>query len=443
MTSNKPISVFWFRRDLRLQDNTALYHALKLGEPVLPIFIFDTDITNQLNEDDARVNFIYDTLVDIDKELKSYGSSLLILKGNVDEVWRTIIKDYKVVNIFFNRDYEPYARERDRRIGRMMETHGIEVQTFKDQVIFEPHEVLKADGNPYTVFTPYKRKWLQHYESVTIYDVSKFPFFMQCVREVPHKSKLGITPSVIKVQTYDLNVVAEYAKHRDYPSVDGTSRLGPYLRFGLVSVRSLMANIGSVSETFTSELVWREFFMQIIYHFPHVIKENFRPKYNSIQWVNDKHLFELWKVGKTGYPIVDAGMRELNQTGYMHNRVRMLTAGFLCKHLLTDWRWGEAYFAEKLLDYDLSANNGNWQWAAGTGCDAAPYFRVFNPYTQAEKYDSHAEYIKKWVPELKDMENKHIHKWHKYYKKNRDVKYPKPMVDFDKQLEKYLSKMKS
>jgi len=404
MTSNKPISVFWFRRDLRLQDNTALYHALKLGEPVLPIFIFDTDITNQLNEDDARVNFIYDTLVDIDKELKSYGSSLLILKGNVDEVWRTIIKDYKVVNIFFNRDYEPYARERDRRIVRMMETHGIEVQTFKDHVIFEPHEVLKADGNPYTVFTPYKRKWLQHYESVTIYDVSKFPFFMQCVREVPHKSKLGITPSVIKVQTYDLNVVAEYAKHRDYPSVDGTSRLGPYLRFGLVSVRSLMANIGSVSETFTSELVWREFFMQIIYHFPHVIKENFRPKYNSIQWVNDKHLFELWKVGKTGYPIVDAGMRELNQTGYMHNRVRMLTAGFLCKHLLTDWRWGEAYFAEKLLDYDLSANNGNWQWAAGTGCDAAPYFRVFNPYTQAKKFDARLEYINQWIPELNSLE---------------------------------------
>ena len=404
MTSNKPISVFWFRRDLRLQDNTALYHALKLGEPVLPIFIFDTDITNQLNEDDARVNFIYDTLIDIDKELKSYGSSLLILKGNVDEVWHTLIKDHKVANVFFNRDYEPYARERDRRIGRMMETHGIEVQTFKDHVIFEPHEVLKADGNPYTVFTPYKRKWLQHYESVTIYDVSKFPFFMQCVREVPHKSKLGIIPSVIKVQTYDLNVVAEYAKHRDYPSVDGTSRLGPYLRFGLVSVRSLMANIGSVSETFTSELVWREFFMQIIYHFPHVIKENFRPKYNSIQWVNDKHLFELWKVGKTGYPIVDAGMRELNQTGYMHNRVRMLTAGFLCKHLLTDWRWGEAYFAEKLLDYDLSANNGNWQWAAGTGCDAAPYFRVFNPYTQAKKFDARLEYINRWIPELNTLE---------------------------------------
>jgi deoxyribodipyrimidine photo-lyase len=404
MTSNKPISVFWFRRDLRLQDNTALYHALKLGEPVLPIFIFDTDITNQLNEDDARVNFIYDTLIDIDKELKSYGSSLLILKGNVDEVWHTLIKDHKVANVFFNRDYEPYARERDRRIGRMMETHGIEVQTFKDQVIFEPHEVLKADGNPYTVFTPYKRKWLQHYESVTIYDVSKFPFFMQCVREVPHKSKLGITPSVIKVQTYDLNVVAEYAKHRDYPSVDGTSRLGPYLRFGLVSVRSLMANIGSVSEIFTSELVWREFFMQIIYHFPHVVKENFRPKYNNIQWVNDKHLFELWKVGKTGYPIVDAGMRELNQTGYMHNRVRMLTAGFLCKHLLTDWRWGEAYFAEKLLDYDLSANNGNWQWAAGTGCDAAPYFRVFNPYTQAKKFDARLEYINRWIHELNTLE---------------------------------------
>jgi deoxyribodipyrimidine photo-lyase len=404
MTSNKPISVFWFRRDLRLQDNTALYHALKLGEPVLPIFIFDTDITNQLNEDDARVNFIYDTLIDIDKELKSYGSSLLILKGNVDEVWHTLIKDHKVANVFFNKDYEPYARERDRRIGRMMETHGIEVQTFKDQVIFEPHEVLKADGNPYTVFTPYKRKWLQHYESVTIYDVSKFPFFMQCVREVPHKSKLGITPSVIKVQTYDLNVVAEYAKHRDYPSVDGTSRLGPYLRFGLVSVRSLMANIGSVSEIFTSELVWREFFMQIIYHFPHVVKENFRPKYNNIQWVNDKHLFELWKVGKTGYPIVDAGMRELNQTGYMHNRVRMLTAGFLCKHLLTDWRWGEAYFAEKLLDYDLSANNGNWQWAAGTGCDAAPYFRVFNPYTQAKKFDARLEYINRWIHELNTLE---------------------------------------
>lgn len=404
MTSKTPISIFWFRRDLRLQDNTALYHALKQGHPVLPIFIFDKDIVEVLPEDDPRVNFIYDTLADIDKELKSLGSSLLILKGKVDEVWQSLCRDYTISDVFFNRDYEPYARQRDAGIEKQLTGAGIMVHSFKDQVVFEPHEVLKADGNPYTVFTPYKRKWLQLYDSVTIYDAPDGSSFLQITNEIPTKNALGIKVSEIKVMPYDLKVVADYAKYRDYPSINGTSRLGPYLRFGLVSVRTLMSNIGSVSETFTSELVWREFFMQIMFHFPHVVKENFRPKYNGIEWANDEKLFELWKSGKTGYPIVDAGMRELNQTGYMHNRVRMLTAGFLCKHLLTDWRWGEAYFAEKLMDYDLSANNGNWQWAAGTGCDAAPYFRVFNPSTQAKKFDAQLEYINKWIPELNSLE---------------------------------------
>ncbi|MCH1437550.1 MAG: DNA photolyase family protein [Flavobacteriales bacterium] len=404
MTSKTPISIFWFRRDLRLQDNTALYHALKQGHPVLPIFIFDKDIVEVLPEDDPRVNFIYDTLADIDKELKSLGSSLLILKGKVDEVWQSLCRDYTISDVFFNRDYEPYARQRDAGIEKQLTGAGIMVHSFKDQVVFEPHEVLKADGNPYTVFTPYKRKWLQLYDLVTIYDAPDGSSFLQITNEIPTKNALGIKVSEIKVMPYDLKVVTDYAKYRDYPSINGTSRLGPYLRFGLVSVRTLMSNIGSVSETFTSELVWREFFMQILYHFPHVVKENFRPKYNAIEWVNDEKMFELWKSGKTGYPIVDAGMRELNQTGYMHNRVRMLTAGFLCKHLLTDWRWGEAYFAEKLMDYDLSANNGNWQWAAGTGCDAAPYFRVFNPSTQAKKFDAQLEYINKWIPELNSLE---------------------------------------
>ena len=404
MTSKKPISVFWFRRDLRLQDNTALYHALKQGHPVLPIFIFDIDIVEVLPEDDPRVNFIYDTLADIDKELKSFGSSLLILKGKVDEVWQSLCRDYTISDVFFNRDYEPYARQRDAGIEKQLTGAGIMVHSFKDQVVFEPHEVLKADGNPYTVFTPYKRKWLQLYDSVTIYDAPDGSSFLQIRNEIPTKNALGIKASEIKVMPYDLKVVADYAKYRDYPSINGTSRLGPYLRFGLVSVRTLISNIGSVSETFTSELVWREFFMQILFHFPHVVKENFRPKYNGIEWVNDEKMFELWKSGKTGYPIVDAGMRELNQTGYMHNRVRMLTAGFLCKHLLTDWRWGEAYFAENLMDYDLSANNGNWQWAAGTGCDAAPYFRVFNPSTQVKKFDPQLEYINKWIPELNSLE---------------------------------------
>jgi deoxyribodipyrimidine photo-lyase len=389
---------------LRLQDNTALYHALKQGHPVLPIFIFDKDIVEILPEDDPRVNFIYDTLADIDKELKSLGSSLLILKGKVDEVWQCLCRDYTISDVFFNRDYEPYARQRDAGIEKQLTGAGIMVHSFKDQVVFEPHEVLKADGNPYTVFTPYKRKWLQLYDLVTIYDAPDGSSFLQITNEIPTKNALGIKVSEIKVMPYDLKVVTDYAKYRDYPSINGTSRLGPYLRFGLVSVRALMSNIGSVSETFTSELVWREFFMQILYHFPHVVKENFRPKYNAIEWVNDEKMFELWKSGKTGYPIVDAGMRELNQTGYMHNRVRMLTAGFLCKHLLTDWRWGEAYFAEKLMDYDLSANNGNWQWAAGTGCDAAPYFRVFNPSTQAKKFDAQLEYINKWIPELNSLE---------------------------------------
>lgn len=409
MTSES-ISIFWFRRDLRLHDNTALNQALKSGKPVLPIFIFDNEIVEGLEEDDLRLNFIYSNLSSLNNKLKAYGSSLKIFKGQVHDVWKSLLRDYDVSEVYINRDYEPYARERDLRLEKLLKSNNIPLNTFKDHVIFEPDEVLKDDGMPYTVFTPYKKKWLKTYDRVTTNDLENSAAFYKVIYDFPTKSSLGIKGTDVRVPIYDLGVISSYADFRDYPAVKGTTRLGPYLRFGVLSIRSLLLMKGEESETFTSEIIWREFFIQILYHFPHVVTRNFKSKYDRVKWINNIREFELWKKGMTGYPIVDAGMRELNETGYMHNRVRMLTAGFLCKHLLIDWRWGEAYFASKLIDYELASNNGNWQWAAGTGCDAAPYFRIFNPMTQAKKFDAQLEYINNWIPELNTFE------------------YPKPIV---------------
>lgn len=409
MTSES-ISIFWFRRDLRLHDNTALNQALKSGKPVLPIFIFDNEIVEGLEEDDLRLNFIYSNLSSLNNKLKAYGSSLKIFKGQVHDVWKSLLRDYDVLEVYINRDYEPYARERDLRLEKLLKSNNIPLNTFKDHVIFEPDEVLKDDGMPYTVFTPYKKKWLKTYDRVTTNDLENSAAFYKVIYDFPTKSSLGIKGTDVRVPIYDLGVISSYADFRDYPAVKGTTRLGPYLRFGVLSIRSLLLMKGEESETFTSEIIWREFFIQILYHFPHVVTRNFKSKYDRVKWINNIREFELWKKGMTGYPIVDAGMRELNETGYMHNRVRMLTAGFLCKHLLIDWRWGEAYFASKLIDYELASNNGNWQWAAGTGCDAAPYFRIFNPMTQAKKFDAQLEYINNWIPELNTFE------------------YPKPIV---------------
>ncbi|GGF67294.1 cryptochrome/photolyase family protein [Wenyingzhuangia marina] len=398
------INVFWFRRDLRLYDSTALNKALEDNLPVLPIFIFDNEILEHLPKNDARVSFIHECLDKINKKLNQHQSSLLILKGKPLEVWKKLFKDYQINAIFTNKDYEPYALERDRNVYKLAKKNKAEFHRFKDQVIFEESEIVKADGKPYTVYTPYKNKWLAAFRDISLQTKEgAFHNFIKQSVNFPSLQEIGFETSNIKVPKFNPKKIINYGKHRDIPSEDHTTHIGPHLRFGTLSIRQVILDLPEQSEVYLSELIWREFFMQILFHFPQVKNKNFKPKYDAIPWRNNEKEFDKWCNGQTGYPIVDAGMRELNATGHMHNRVRMITAGFLCKHLLIDWQWGEAYFAEKLLDYDLSANNGNWQWAAGTGCDAAPYFRVFNPTTQIQKFDKNLKYIKKWVPELNEL----------------------------------------
>ena len=398
---------FWFRRDLRLQDNVGLYHALSQDEKVLPVFIFDTDIIEELPKDDARISFIYSELENIDKELKKANSSLLIKKGKPLEIWKELFDEYASAKaVYTNRDYEPYAIKRDDDIARFLEDKGFEFKTFNDQVIFEKEEVLKDDGAPYVVYTPYMKQWRKTFSKDLLKDHSIDQLkdnFWQLNTNFPALSSIGFDKSSIEVKPYNLDVVDDYDKNRNFPAKDKTSYLSPHLRFGTVSVRKMVKYALDKNETFLNELIWREFFMQILYHFPRVVNHNFREKYDGIKWRNNKEEFEKWCKGETGYPMVDAGMRELNETGYMHNRVRMVVASFLCKHLLIDWKWGEAYFAKKLLDYELSSNNGNWQWAAGTGCDAAPYFRIFNPTSQLEKFDPDLKYTKKWVKDFNEL----------------------------------------
>ncbi len=398
------INIFWFRRDLRLVDNTGLNKALASGLQVLPLFIFDTNIIDELPPDDPRLSFIYESLSAIDKELKKSGSSVLILKGDPLRVWKELSSTYNINEVYINKDYEPYAIERDNLIESLLAEHGTSFKRFRDQVIFEENDILKSDGKPYTVFTPYKNSWLRKFrEDLTSFVPKKMPenltFYKNLIR-FPSRGELEQQKSSIRVRDYDLSVIPDYHKYRDIPAVDKTSYLSPHLRFGTVSIRELVLKAYKENPIFLNELIWREFFMQILYHFPHVVTNNFKSLYDDISWRNDENEFLRWCNGETGYPIVDAGMRQLNSTGYMHNRVRMITSGFLCKHLLTDWRWGEAYFAGKLLDYELSSNNGNWQWAAGTGCDAAPYFRVFNPETQQKKFDPAMEYTRRWVEDI-------------------------------------------
>jgi deoxyribodipyrimidine photo-lyase len=405
------ISIFWYRRDLRLEDNTGLFEALNENENVLPIFIFDDSILDELPEDDARVNFIYESLSKINKQLNNHQASIQIFKGQIDDVWEKLVTTYDIQKVYSNKDYEPYAIKRDQKIKEFLNSKGIEMKTFKDQVIFEEDEIVKADGKPYTVFTPYKRKWLEKFTKLNLNLIADFDNFYKKIIDFPTLNQLGLKNSPLKVKNYSLKNVSTYSETRNFPNLDSTSYLSPHLRFGTISVRQIITELKNKSETFLSELIWREFFMQIIFHFPNVVTKNFRPKYDGIKWINNKEDYDNWCQGKTGYPLVDAGMRQLNETGYMHNRVRMVTAGFLCKHLLIDWRYGEAYFAKKLLDYELSSNNGNWQWAAGTGCDAAPYFRIFNPIEQLKKFDKTLTYTKKWVKDFDTLE------------------YPKPIVD--------------
>lgn len=413
------VVVFWFRRDLRLNDNAGLYHALKSGLKVLPLFIFDKDILDKLeDEDDARVTFIYHALADIKTELQKHNSSLLVKYGKPEQIWDAVLSDYNVKAVYINHDYEPYAKERDEALNQKFTAQDVPFYTYKDQCIFEKSEVVKDDGSPYVVFTPYKRKWLAKLDSsyTKAYPSEDFmtEFFSSNALEMPSFKDMGFEESRLSIpdQTYK-NVLKNYGEARNFPAQDATSRISVHLRFGTLSIRALIKEAQKQnSEVWLSELIWRDFYFAILYHFPHSAINSFRKEYDLIKWRNNEKEFDAWCKGETGYPIVDAGMRELNQSGFMHNRVRMIVASFLTKHLLIDWRWGERYFARKLLDFELSSNVGGWQWAAGSGVDAAPYFRIFNPYEQVKKFDKDCKYIKKWVPEFSDP-----------------FKYPKPIVD--------------
>jgi len=404
------VTIFWFRRDLRLRDNAGLYHALKDGSPVVPVFIFDRNILDELEDkNDRRVEFIHLALQDIQQQLLKIDSSLDIRYGNPLVIYKELLKGYNIKKVFTNHDYEPYAKQRDSEILQLLNEHGVSFHTYKDQVIFEKNEVLKDDGKPYTIFTPYSRKWkaaLKEYH-LKAYPVKKYlaNFFKQPGKKIISLEEMGFAPAGLPFPGKEWmgQVIRHYKEQRDIPSVQGTSRLSVHLRFGTISIRELADEAGALNETFLNELIWRDFYHMILWHFPRVVGHAFKPEYDKIRWRNNEKEFDAWCNGITGYPIVDAGMRELNQTGFMHNRVRMIVASFLTKHLLIDWRWGEAYFAKKLLDFDLAANNGGWQWAAGSGCDAAPYFRVFNPYLQTKKFDPELKYVRKWVPEFEEL----------------------------------------
>ena len=405
------LAVFWFRRDLRLDDNVGLYHALKENENVLPIFIFDKEILENLPKNDARVTFIFETLENMRTELHKKKREISIYHDTPINVFKKITDQNKISCVYTNHDYEPYAKERDKEISDFLSEKDIEFKTYKDQVFFEKDEILKNDGDPYVVYTPYKNKWKENFKESDLKNHPSENHLLNMVYDFNFEEKtlkdLGFETSEIKVKDYKVTptLIDNYEDTRNFPGIDyGTSKLGPHLRFGTASVRKMFKKaIAENNEVFWSELIWREFFMQILWHFPETTDKAFRSKYDRIEWRNNEKEFEKWKKGETGYPLVDAGMRELNKTGYMHNRVRMLVASFLCKHLLIDWRWGEAYFAEKLLDYEMSSNVGNWQWAAGSGVDAAPYFRIFNPTTQIKKFDKDHEYINKWVEDLNEM----------------------------------------
>ncbi len=427
MESKKPIDLFWFRRDLRLQDNAGLYHALK-NKNVLPIFIFDKNILDKLNNrDDARITFIHQELQSMNKELLQHNSSLVIKHGDPLQIWKELIAEFPIQAVYTNHDYEPYAEERDSLIRDLFNHHQISFHTFKDHVIFEKNEILKDDEKPYVVFTPYKNKWLKKL-SPFFYQPYPSESYLGNLIEInpqliPSLAELGFHKAALQLpdKNYE-NVLQDYSRDRDFPAKDATSRIGMHLRFGTVSIRQTVAQaIQQKSDVWLSELVWRDFYFSIIWHFPHSATGSFRRAYDLIRWRNKEREFKAWCEGKTGYPLVDAGMRQLNETGFMHNRIRMVTASFLSKHLLIDWRWGEHYFATKLLDYEMASNVGGWQWAAGSGVDAAPYFRIFNPYEQQKRFDKDLSYIRKWIPEFDDP-----------------FLYPQPIVDHKEARERCL-----
>ena len=405
-------SIFWFRRDLRIDDNPGLYEALANSKNVIPIFIFDTNIIDNLPSDDNRIKFIWHSLSLLNERLKEVGSTLNIFKGNPLEVFKKIILKYRLISVYVNRDYEKYSIKRDKEINTFLNENKIAFNASKDHVFFEPNEILKSDGTPYTVFTPYSKKWFEKFysEKLPQYQIKNLVdnFFKTNYKPIMSLSEIGFSDDEIKFEKFNLGdeLIKNYNSKRDFPYLNSTSKIGPYLRFGLISVREVgEKTIGKkFDESFLRQLIWRDFYIQIFFHFPDSENENFKPAYDKIIWLNEEEKFEKWCAGETGYPIVDAGMKELNKTGFMHNRVRMIAASFLCKHLLIHWKKGESYFAKKLLDYEMASNVGNWQWVAGTGVDAAPYFRLFNPEIQMKKFDPQKVYIKKWLPKY-DPEN--------------------------------------
>ena len=402
----KKISLCWFRRDLRIEDQTALFYALQQEEHVLPLFIFDRHILDALEDKtDARVTFIYQQIASLKAFFEKQGSSMLVRYGHPEQIFQKLVEEFEVQTVYTNRDYEPYSQSRDTQVEALLAKKNIPFLTFKDQVIFEPGEILNGSGEFYKVFTPFSRNWLEKFRQTRVqplpeanwknlFTCSPLPFVTL--------SEMGFEASTLEIPSTQVEdaILKEYEAQRNFPAVPGTSRLGIHLRFGTLSIRSLALKAASLNATYLNELIWREFYMMILGNAPQVVDRAFKPQYDRIPWRTNEEDFQAWCEGRTGYPIVDAGMRELNATGFMHNRVRMIVASFLTKHLLIDWRWGEAYFAKKLLDFELASNNGGWQWAAGTGTDAQPYFRVFNPDSQTEKFDKELRYIKKWVPEL-------------------------------------------
>lgn len=411
-------ALFWHRRDLRIEDNAGLFKALSEVGNVVPVFIFDSQILNKLNENDQRIIFIHHKLEDLKKQYQAVQSDLLVYYGDPCDLIPKICESLNISHVFTNRDYEPNAIERDKTLFTSLAQKNISFIGSKDHVIFEKSEIQKDDGKPYTIFTPYSKKWklnlsekdLTSYPSELHLDKTHRFTEYQALIPLSTIGFNGLQTHTFPSETCATEIISNYTEDRDYPARNGTSRLGVHLRFGTISIRSIAKKAKELNETFLNELIWREFYQMILFHFPHSASNSFKPLYDRITWDNNEILFALWCEGKTGYPLVDAGMRELNQTGHMHNRVRMIVASFLTKHLLIDWRWGAVYFAEKLLDFELASNAGGWQWAAGSGCDASPYFRIFNPSLQLLKFDKELNYVLKWVPEYNTLS------------------YPKPIV---------------
>lgn len=431
-SSDKKLTLFWFRRDLRLEDNAGLFRALNEEENVQPIFIFDREILDKLEDkDDRRVSFIYAQIERLMRELEEKGGTLWVYYGKPKEIFESLLKKHDIHALYANKDYEPYARERDKAVYDLMNDHGIRFRAFKDHVILEKDEVLKDDGDPYVVYSPYSRRWKENLKEE---DLQSYPTLakMEALHQTEKATLIGLDDMGFERHDsdwpdpkVDLEIVKKYHNNRNTPSKEGTTRISVHLRFGTMSIRE-MARIGKEHNTkWYNELVWREFYQSILWHFPHVVDQSFRKEYDQIEWRNNEEEFQAWCDGRTGYPIVDAGMRELNETGFMHNRVRMIVASFLTKHLLIDWRWGEAYFARKLLDFELASNNGGWQWAAGSGVDAAPYFRVFNPYLQTDKFDKQRKYIERWVPEVDTDQYPHPIVEHKFARERALETYKK------------------